>query len=205
MKKWHLIVLEGIDGPGKDTQAKLIQKEYGGVITRLPFYENISWKAILEANLKMKKWISEEAYQTLMAANYIEHLDSFILKHINAGENVIMTRFTPSMIAYGRYFNINEPALNCLLALVWWLFKSSIWMSNIHSIYLRIWVKDSLKRIKERDKETNQKIQPLFEKEEILSSVKMEYDKLIYSLETYANRNIDEVFADIKDYLDNNM
>jgi thymidylate kinase len=47
-----------------------------------------------------KKDISEEVFQMTMAANYIETLQKEIIPRIDAGQDVVMTRFLPSTLAY---------------------------------------------------------------------------------------------------------
>ena len=100
-QQWKLIILEWLDGSWKDTQADLLVERYWYVKTRLPFYTNLSWQKIKEAIDNKKENVTEKQFQELMTLNYIEHLYEFILPAINSWVDVVMTRFTPSMIGYG--------------------------------------------------------------------------------------------------------
>lgn len=202
---WELIIIEGLDWSWKDTQADLLVKNKWYVKTRLPFYENKSWEILKEMINRNKEWISENLFQSYMATNYIEHLYNFILPTLKQGRSVIMTRFTPSMIAYWCTNWWSSDFLVAQALAILEIFKKEIWRNwNIKVIYLNTPVSECLKRIKKRDEETDQKIQDVFETEEKLTGASSHYTTLeyakIYDFFVDWNRPIEEVYSDISFY-----
>jgi dTMP kinase len=102
-----LVVIEGIDGSGKDTQADLLVSQFGYEKTRLPFYDNDSGALLRKYIDSGKIGISEERFQAAMTLNYIEHYDTHIKPLLDMGKNVVMTRYVPSMYAYAKSFDID--------------------------------------------------------------------------------------------------
>lgn len=98
------IVLEGIDGCGKSTQAKLLadwfteqRKEI--VLTAEPTKEGDIGKFIREI-LSSKKQITPEALALLFVADRKEHLNNCIEPLLSEGKVVISERYSLSTIAY---------------------------------------------------------------------------------------------------------
>ncbi len=201
---WKLIIIEWLDGSGKDTQADILVERYWYIKTRLPFYDNKTGELIKKINDTQKEWVSEEFYQTLMATNYIEHLDNVILPLIESWKTVVMTRHTPSMMAYGRSFWIDHRFVFSLFCLLNTHYENKIWLLNVKKIYLDISPELSLTRIKKRDEESNQKIQDLFENEQRINSIHKEYEhikKWAFDHIVNWNQSIDNIAKEIAFYI----
>ncbi|GAB6135800.1 dTMP kinase [Thermococcus henrietii] len=105
------IVLEGIDGAGKSTQAKLLklwfeEKGYEVVLTKEPTdtpFGKLIRKLVLtggrEGIIDGAK-ISHEAEALLFAADRAEHVDKLIKPALESGKVVISDRYFYSSLAY---------------------------------------------------------------------------------------------------------
>lgn len=200
MKQGRLVIIEGIDGSGKDTQADILVKEYGFLKTRLPEYDYDSWKLLRKYINNSKQWITEEVFQWVMMTNYIEHLQGFILPEILRGNNVVMTRFLPSMIAYWKAFDIDVSFLKDLSHCIFGIYARNIGVKNIDEIYLRIPVDIALDRIDSRAKESKKK-ESLFENKQTLTKVSESYDSHPFILTVDGTQLIEDVHCDIRKYL----
>jgi dTMP kinase len=83
-ERGRLVVLEGIDGCGKSTQAKVLASTVGAVLT---------------------------AEALLMAADRAEHVEQVLLPALGTGTSVVSDRFTASTLAYqgfGRGLDLGE-------------------------------------------------------------------------------------------------
>lgn len=170
MKQGKLIVLEGLDGCGKDTQADILIQKHRMVKCRLPDY-TVFWGQEIYNHIHKtkKKGISEEEFQMLMAQNYIYTLREKIMPAIKQGKNVVLTRFTPSMMAYSRAFSDNYGFFTKLAEGIEEIFHDAI--EEIVVFYLRIPLERSLKRIEDRHRVGDQKRVEVFEKESVLRKV----------------------------------
>jgi len=97
-----LIVLEGIDGSGKSTQAKLlydwlIKEGYKAVLLREP--TNGKYGRILREKLKSGKLPPDEAYR-LFLLDRIEDVRTNIIPALKKGYVVVIDRYFISTIAY---------------------------------------------------------------------------------------------------------
>ena len=108
MRQGFFISLEGGEGCGKTTQAKLLHKKlqekgYNTVLTREP---GGSEGAELIRNLLVtgdtNRWESITEVLLLFAAR-VEHIENTIKPALNKGKIVISDRFTDSTIAYQGY------------------------------------------------------------------------------------------------------
>lgn len=105
------IVLEGIDGAGKSTQAKLLklwleERDYEVVLTKEPTdtpFGKLIRKLVLtggrEGIIDGAK-ISHEAEALLFAADRAEHVDKLIKPALESGKVVISDRYFYSSLAY---------------------------------------------------------------------------------------------------------
>lgn len=173
-----LVVIEGIDGSGKDTQADLLVEKYGYIKTRLPFYENQSGKILREMVDSQKTWVSEERFQAAMVLNYLEHFDTFMRPLLEQGKKIVMTRYMHSMHAYAMSFGINDTVLEGLTMA---LMGHINYRTDIKIIYLDIPVWLSLSRIELRDKNSDQKQEKIFENQELLEKVASHYEDILTS------------------------
>ncbi|KAF0143693.1 MAG: dTMP kinase [Nitrospirae bacterium] len=108
MKKGIFISLEGIEGTGKSTQAKLLseyllKKGYKTVLTQEPGGTLISSqirKVLLSTKHHRMDYMAE---LLLYNAARIQHIKEKILPALNSGKVVITDRFSDSTIAYQGY------------------------------------------------------------------------------------------------------
>jgi dTMP kinase len=97
------ICVEGLDGSGKTTQAKLLVKklrgDYDAVYTAEPSDGKIG-KLIKRRYLHADKRGSAVVEALLFAADRLEHLKSDILPALNEGKLVVSDRYVYSSLAY---------------------------------------------------------------------------------------------------------
>lgn len=97
----RLIALEGVDGCGKSTQARLLAKQLDAVLTHEPGATPLgrSLRAlVLEAGGSAAPGPRAEAL--LMAADRAQHVDEVIEPALEAGRWVITDRYSGSTLAY---------------------------------------------------------------------------------------------------------
>ncbi len=99
-----LINLEGLDGAGKTTQARLLAEHFRAAgfpahVIHFPAYDTPTGRRI-EAYLRRASSLSGHEVQELFAANRREMAPE-ILRRCDAGEVVILDRYYPSAWAYG--------------------------------------------------------------------------------------------------------
>jgi dTMP kinase len=110
-KKGCLIVFEGIEGSGKTTASKNLEKylstrDYKVLWTREPTVSKIG--TLIESILTGSTQVAEEAIPLLFAADRADHTNRIILPAINKGSIVISDRYTYSSLAYQRS-GMNRP------------------------------------------------------------------------------------------------
>ena len=147
-----------------------------------------------------KRYVSEEVFQATMAANYIETLQRVIMPKINAGKDVVMTRFIPSMLAYGSAFQIEKGIMERLDEMVYDFYTGNV--GAFTQIYLEIPLEVSMGRIEKRDKETSQKKEDIFENMKVLKKVIESYGEYIMFDKTIdGQKPIHEISREISNYL----
>ncbi len=101
--KGYFICIEGLDGCGKTTQAKLLvkrsQKHYQAVYTAEPSRGKIGM-FIREHCLQGKHRLSSIVEALLFAADRFEHLENEVLPALEEGKLVISDRYIYSSLAY---------------------------------------------------------------------------------------------------------
>ncbi len=104
------IVLEGIDGSGKTTQAKLLaselEKSYHAVYTAEPS-ENRIGLFIRNACLYEEKRLLPDVEALLFAADRVEHVENEIKPALEEGRLVICDRYIHSSLAYQGSANLS--------------------------------------------------------------------------------------------------
>ena len=102
-KKGAFICIEGLDGCGKTTQAKLLvkklQKSHKAVYTAEPSRGKIG-TFIRKSCLYGEKRLSSVAEALLFAADRVEHVENEILPAVNQGQIVVSDRYVYSSLAY---------------------------------------------------------------------------------------------------------
>ncbi len=98
------LVLEGIDGSGKTTHARMLYEYFKGkgkkcVLTDEPTSGTIG--IIIKGFLRQKSGISPTSLQLLFASDRAEHVEKFIVPELKSGTNIIMDRYVASTVAYG--------------------------------------------------------------------------------------------------------
>ncbi|MGH9045487.1 MAG: dTMP kinase [Acidimicrobiales bacterium] len=95
----RLIALEGIDGCGKSTQAKLLAEALGVQLTREPGGTAVG-SAIREILLSTDLVISARAEALLVLADRAQHVEEVMRRAIASGAWVVTERFEGSTRAY---------------------------------------------------------------------------------------------------------
>ena len=102
-KKGIFICIEGLDGSGKSTQAKLLtkklNKKFPTVYTAEPSQGKIG-KFIRQYCLYEEKRLPTEAEALLFAADRIEHIENEVKPALDEGKIVICDRYVYSSLAY---------------------------------------------------------------------------------------------------------
>jgi dTMP kinase len=102
-KKGAFICIEGLDGCGKTTQAKMLAKKLRKSHTAVYTAEPSSGKIgtyIRECCLYGEKRLSTVVEALLFAADRIEHVETEVLPALNQGKLVISDRYVYSSLAY---------------------------------------------------------------------------------------------------------
>ena len=127
-KKGTFICIEGLDGCGKTTQARLLakrlQKSHNTVFTAEPSHGKIG-NFIRKSYLYGEKRLSSSTEALLFAADRLEHVENEVLLALQQGRMVISDRYVYSSLAYqgaaGLNLDwiqkINEHALHADLAI----------------------------------------------------------------------------------------
>ena len=102
-EKGAFICIEGLDGCGKTTQAKLLvkrmRKSHNAVYTAEPSHGKIG-AFIRKSCLYGEKRLSSVVEALLFAADRLEHVENEVLPALNQGRLVVSDRYIYSSIAY---------------------------------------------------------------------------------------------------------
>lgn len=99
MSRGRLVALEGGEGSGKSTQARLLAERLDAVLTREPGGTELG-EAIRGLVLRGPENVDPRAEALLMAAARAQHVAEVIRPALDAGRHVVTDRFTPSSLAY---------------------------------------------------------------------------------------------------------
>ncbi len=186
------IVIEGLDGSGHTTQAKLlrdffINKGSDVVLTKEPTDESETGKRIRDV-LRGGGEISPFHFQELFADDRKWHLDNIVIPALKEGKIVISDRYCFSSFAYG---SADGVVLNDLLEM-----NKEFLLPDLTFI-LGVNPEVCLERIEKRGEPKE-----LFEKKEKLAKVWQEYKKFPELFENVkiinGEKPVEEVFEEIK-------
>lgn len=102
MSRGRFIVIEGGDGVGKSTQARLLADELDAVLTREPGATSLgaTLRSLLLDRGPGESPLDDRAEALLMAADRAQHVAEVIEPALAAGRDVVCDRFTGSSVAY---------------------------------------------------------------------------------------------------------
>lgn len=166
------IVLEGLDGAGKSTQAALIAsylKDKGFAVCQTSEPTQFLAGGLARACLLGQWQGSPECLQLLFAADRADHLAKEVWPHLKEGVNVISDRYFLSSLAYG--------SVDCDMD--WLAGINSRFLAPDATIYLEVPPAICAQRIIDNGKSIE-----LFERVEILEIVRQNYQKAIKMLES---------------------
>jgi dTMP kinase len=98
-QRGRLIALEGVDGCGKSTQARILADALGGLLTFEPG-DTALGASIRHLLLSSPSPVSSPAEALLMAADRAQHVDEVIAPALRAGRWVVTDRYNGSTLAY---------------------------------------------------------------------------------------------------------
>ncbi len=189
MKKGLFIVLEGLDGSGSSTQCELLKNylEVKGekvLLTKEPTNNLVG--GLIRGVLTSDWNIGPNGLQLLFCADRAHHLEKEIIPAIEQGITIICDRYLFSTLAFG--------ALDCGMD---WLKKlNEKFLLPDLTLILDLSASDSIKRIAKGRSRFE-----LFEKEEKLEAVSLNYKKLAKEYENVllidANRDREIILRDI--------
>jgi len=107
----RFIALEGGEGTGKSTQARLLAEQLGAVLTREPGGTAIGARIREIVLAAEENGLTDRAEALLMAADRAHHVATVIGPALAAGRHVVTDRFLGSSIAYqgfGRGLPVDE-------------------------------------------------------------------------------------------------
>ncbi|MCY4067883.1 MAG: dTMP kinase [Acidimicrobiaceae bacterium] len=103
MSPARLIAVEGIDGSGKSTQARLLADSLGAVST-FQFGATEVGRAVRTLLLDPNDdTLSDRAEALLIVADKAQHVAEIVAPALSAGRDVVSDRFTASTLAYQGY------------------------------------------------------------------------------------------------------
>ncbi len=112
----RFIVLEGIDGSGKTTQAERLASDLGALLTHEPG-GTVLGQALRRLLLYDEHSIpSPRAEALLMAADRAQHVEEVLLPALRSGRWVVSERYSPSTLTYqgwGRGLQTDELRVVC--------------------------------------------------------------------------------------------
>ena len=109
--KGFFLVLEGIDGCGKTTIAKLLAKLLNTLVTKEPTRISVAGKKI-HAILRHRQSAPKPTdFQKLYIQDRLEHIKNYIAPALAKNKIVICQRYAMSTFAYGMAFGVSLQAM----------------------------------------------------------------------------------------------
>ena len=189
-KKGIALVIDGGDGSGKSTQAQMLEERIGFKEFHLPDYSSPTGKMIRKAIDANKEGISEEYFQTLMTANYLDLFDNKIRPLLDQGQNVVISRAWDSMIAYSKSFGASHEFIEYMVR----GFKGYLdtYGVDYRVVNIDIPVEVAMERISKR----KGKKEAIFENYQTLSNVRESMKKTI-THQIDGTQSVEEVYAEV--------
>jgi dTMP kinase len=167
-RRGYLIALEGVDGAGKTTQARLLTRWLGKVGVKAVYtYEPTDGPVgrLVRKHLAGRLRFSEEVAALLFAADRVEHLNTVIRPALMRGVTVVSDRYLHSSIAYQSASTGRRRWVEQI---------NSLAPEPDLSIFIDIPVETALKRLRVRRSE-------IYERRKFLRSVRRHYLRLVRS------------------------
>ncbi|GBC69411.1 Thymidylate kinase [archaeon HR01] len=165
-RRGYLIAVEGVDGAGKTTQARLLVRKLErmgvkAVYTCEPSDSPVG--RLVRRHLRKNLGLSEESVALLFAADRLEHLKNFIYPGLARGLTIVSDRYIHSSIAYQSAATGRREWVEAI---------NSLAPEPDLSIFIDLPVETSLGRIGMKKVE-------LYERRRFLNAVRMEYLRLV--------------------------
>ena len=116
-KRGEFIVIEGLDGSGKTTQARLLvqrlQSSHNAVYTTEPSSGKIG-SFIRDRCLYEEKRLDSAVEALLFAADRVEHVQNEVVPSLNEGKLVVSDRYVYSSLAYQGSAGLNIDWINAI-------------------------------------------------------------------------------------------
>ena len=110
-RRGRLIAIEGIDGSGKSTQARLLAEALGAVLTREPGATALGRQLRALLLDRSSAPLTARAEALLVCADRAQHVTEVVAPALDAGRWVVTDRFSASTLAYqgfGRGLDVEE-------------------------------------------------------------------------------------------------
>jgi len=184
----RFVVIDGVDGSGKDTQARLIKEKYedeGSVIIRShPTSDNYFGR-------KSKSALLKTGTVNFIIATLCYGADAIrsIIKYYNKPDTLIIVRYTLAVSYLPPVIGLPLYKLVCILL-----------PTSQNMFYLDISPEESLARVQSRGEETE-----MFENYESFVKIRKKAEPVLYNWNVIdANGSPDEVFNQIESIMDRN-
>ena len=99
----YLITVEGPDGSGKSTQARLLAEHLGAIYTREPGGTELGEKLRDMVLDPSSEGLSDRAEALMIAAARAQHVEEVVRPALEQEKNVVSDRFLESSVAYQGY------------------------------------------------------------------------------------------------------
>lgn len=185
------LVFEGLDGSGKSTQAEMLfNKFHNAILLHEPTEETKEGRRIRSILIGKSRPVSPLKMQMLFAEDRRAHLENIIIPALRAGKIVICDRYIFSSMAYRGV----EVAMEEIVSL------NEGFLYPDATIFLRVLPGEGVRRMCSAKKEVD-----LFEKEEFLAGVAVNYERLLVNYpDVYAfngEQSLEQVHQEITEFL----
>ncbi len=165
------ICLEGIDGSGKTTQARMLAAHLGKtgdtILTIEPTKGGIG--TFVHSLLKEVEGLDSRTRQLLFVADRAEHVLTTIEPAVRSGKHVVCDRYIMSTIVYGCAGGLDEE----------WLMKlNSKFPEPDATLIIDVSADTAMDRIMDRQQERLGAVEAYFERQEFLEAAREQYKRL---------------------------